>query len=220
MWARKSTDSGVTWLPDDTFSDVVSPLPAHPEPGIVADYVSDYDYGSSAFNQHLHAGVDGRVTISGISQEDAFFDHEPVGVPTPTPSPAGCSVMGSSPPCGGIVVGIPPTDFTVNVSVPIGGVPGSVFTVNGIPANGATLSNGDTTITFHFNTSPAMQGQNTMHIPACAFPCGEPGGCVYEFTCTFTYQASTPTPTPTPTATSTPRSQPTPRSRPTPPPRP
>jgi hypothetical protein len=220
MWARKSTDSGVTWLPDDTFSDVVSPLPAHPEPGIVADYVSDYDYGSSAFNQHLHAWVDGRVTISGISQEDAFFDHEPVGVPTPTPSPAGCSVMGSSPPCGGIVVGIPPTDFTVNVSVPIGGVPGSVFTVNGIPANGATLSNGDTTITFHFNTSPAMQGQNTMHIPACAFPCGEPGGCVYEFTCTFTYQASTPTPTPTPTATSTPRSQPTPRSRPTPPPRP
>ena len=27
MWARKSNDNGVTWLPDDMFSDVVSPLP-------------------------------------------------------------------------------------------------------------------------------------------------------------------------------------------------
>ena len=86
MWARKSTDNGVTWLPDDTFSDVISPLPAHPEPGIVADYVSDYDYGSSALNLHLHAWVDGRVTINLISQEDAFFDREPSGAGTPTPT--------------------------------------------------------------------------------------------------------------------------------------
>src|SRR5215813_8628909 len=27
MFARKSNDNGATWLPDDTFSDVVSPLP-------------------------------------------------------------------------------------------------------------------------------------------------------------------------------------------------
>ena len=29
MWSRKSTDNGATWLPDDAFSDVVSPLPAN-----------------------------------------------------------------------------------------------------------------------------------------------------------------------------------------------
>ena len=65
-------------------------------------------------------------------------------------------------------------------------------------------------------------------------------GPVQEFTCTFSYEVSTPTPTPTPTATPTatlppsptstptstprptptPRSQLTPRGRPTPPPRP
>ena len=37
MWSRKSNDNGVTWLADDTLSDVVSPLPAQPDPGIVDD---------------------------------------------------------------------------------------------------------------------------------------------------------------------------------------
>jgi hypothetical protein len=122
--------------------------------------------------------------------------------------------------CGSIVVGTPPTDFTVNLSASAGSVQGSDFMVNGTPANGAT--NGGTTITFHFNTSPVVEGLNTMHIPACAFACGEPGGCVQEFTCTFTYQASTPTPTPSPTATPTltPRPSPTPRVAPTARPRP
>jgi hypothetical protein len=74
--------------------------------------------------------------------------------------------------------------------------------VNGIPANSVTFLSGGTQLIFHFDISPVLQGQNTMHIPACAFPCGEPGGCVHEFTCTFTYR-----PTPTP------RSRPTPRPR-------
>jgi hypothetical protein len=87
IWGRKSTDNGVSWLPDTPFSDVVSPLPDQPEPGIVATYASDYDYGSSVLNQHLHAWVDGRVTISGISQQDAFFDREAGSTGTPTPSP-------------------------------------------------------------------------------------------------------------------------------------
>jgi hypothetical protein len=97
MWARKSNDNGVTWLPDDMFSDVISPLPAHPEPGIIADYVSDYDYGSSVFNQHLHAWVDGRVTISGISQGDAFFDREPSVASTPTPTATAIATTTATP---------------------------------------------------------------------------------------------------------------------------
>jgi len=308
MHSRKSNDNGVTWLADDTLSDVASPLQGLPEPGIVPSYASDYDYASSVLNQHLVGWVDERVTINDVSQGDTFFDREPAGagtptptptpiscsvsssacgvtvftppttfdinlscavdpatvqasdlmvngipadavtlingnttlrfqytsspaVPgqntmhiasgafnccngpvqefnctftyqasTPTPTPAGCSVTSSQPPCGSIVVGTAPTDFIVNLS---GGadaptVQGSDFTVNGIPANSFVLSGNNTTIIFHFNTSPAVQGQNTMHIPACAFNCGN--GCVQEFTCTFTYQLSTPTPTPTATA--------------------
>jgi hypothetical protein len=52
MWSRKSNDNGVTWLPDNTFSDVVSPLPAQPDPGIQPTYAGDYDYGSALLTKH------------------------------------------------------------------------------------------------------------------------------------------------------------------------
>ena len=77
MWGRKSTDNGVTWLADDMFSDVVTPLPGQPDPGIVDCYAGDYDYGSALATDHLSAWADGRVPISGQSQQDAFFDKEP-----------------------------------------------------------------------------------------------------------------------------------------------
>jgi hypothetical protein len=89
MWSRKSIDNGVTWLPDDVLSDVISPLPAQPDPGIVSTYVSDYDYGSATATKHITSWVDGRVTISGQSQPDAFFDSEPATAsPTPTSTPS------------------------------------------------------------------------------------------------------------------------------------
>jgi len=173
---------------------------------------------------------------------------------TPTPSPTAtsmpCQVTSSA--CGSVITGPPPTDFIVNLSDAVDPttVDATDLTVNGIPADAFALTNGNTTIVFHFNTTPVTQGLNTMHIPACAFNCGN--GCVQEFTCTFTYQGSTPTPTPTatvtatatftptatatvtPTATATPTATPTltprpsstprpaltPRPRPTPPPRP
>ncbi len=87
MWARRSTDNGATWLSDQMFSDVVSPLPAQPDPGIQATYAGDYDYATSSTNQHLHAWVDGRVSISGSSQQDAFHDRQSVGAASPTPTP-------------------------------------------------------------------------------------------------------------------------------------
>jgi dockerin type I repeat protein len=76
MYARRSNENGVTWLPDDTFSDVVSPLPAQPDPGIVPNYVSDYDYASALATKHLSSWVDGRVPINGTYQQDAFTDRE------------------------------------------------------------------------------------------------------------------------------------------------
>jgi hypothetical protein len=88
MWARRSTDNGATWLSDQTFSDVVSPLPAQPDPGIQATYAGDYDYATASSNQHLHAWVDGRMSIGGSSQQDAFHDRQSTaGAPSPTPTP-------------------------------------------------------------------------------------------------------------------------------------
>ena len=160
---------------------------------------------------------------------------------TATPTPTGCSVTTITPACNS-TISTQPVDFIINLTdaVNTATVQASDFTVNGIAANTVAFSNGNTTIIFHYNTTPVVQGLNTMHIPPCAFDCGN--GCVQEFICTFTYQPSTPTATPTaslppsptptvtasPTATATstprpsptPRFVPTPRSRPTPPPRP
>jgi hypothetical protein len=79
MWARKSTDNGATWLPDMTFSDVVSPLPGQPDPFIIAEYAGDYDYASALVADHITAWDDGRVAVSGQSQQNTFFDKEAAG---------------------------------------------------------------------------------------------------------------------------------------------
>jgi hypothetical protein len=96
MYARRSNDNGLTWLPDDAFSDVVSPLPAQPEPGIVPTYVSDYDYASAVATKHLASWVDGRVPINGTYQQDAFTDRELVGS-TPTPTPTATATATATP---------------------------------------------------------------------------------------------------------------------------
>ena len=121
---------------------------------------------------------------------------------TATPTPTGCSVKSAG--CGSIVVGTAPTDFTVNLSGPAdpGTIDASDFTVNGTPASSSLLINGNTTIAFHFNSSPAVPGPNTMHISAGAFNCGGP---VQEFTCSFVYQVARITPTPRPHPTPAPR---------------
>jgi hypothetical protein len=76
MWARKSTDNGATWLADMEFSDVVTPLPGQQDPGIIAEYRGDYDYSYQLGTAHLHPWVDGRVAVSGQSQQNTFFDQE------------------------------------------------------------------------------------------------------------------------------------------------
>jgi hypothetical protein len=76
MWARKSTDGGVTWGADEAFSDVGSPLPGQPDGNIVTEYVGDYDYSNHVGNTHLHPWTDGRVAINSASQQDSFFDQE------------------------------------------------------------------------------------------------------------------------------------------------
>src|SRR5437773_7404425 len=100
MFGRKSTDNGVTWLPDMALSDVVSPLPAQPDPGIVASYVGDYDYQIGVATSHRTACVDGRNAISGTYQQDAFTDREQVSAtatPTPTATPTSTATPTASP---------------------------------------------------------------------------------------------------------------------------
>nr|UXE45338.1 hypothetical protein Hi04_10k_c4637_00025 [uncultured bacterium] len=101
MYARRSNDNGLTWLPDDIFSDVVSPLPA--------GGTSDYDYASAVATKHLSSWVDGRVPINGTYQADAFADREVIGptatptatattTPTPTVTPSPTPTPRSTPP--------------------------------------------------------------------------------------------------------------------------
>src|SRR5206468_513329 len=182
MHARKSNDNGVTWLADDTLSDVASPLPLQPDPGIVGTYVGDYDYGSAILTKHVTSWVDGRVAINGASQQDAFTDRELVGFAVTSTVPACNSVINTQ-----------PVDFTVNLSdaVNTSTVQASDFTVNGIASNLApTFSNGNTTITFHYSATPVVLGTNTMHIPAGAFLRASDGSPIFDFTCTFCYDTA------------------------------
>jgi hypothetical protein len=179
MWSRKSNDNGATWLPDDAFSDVVTPLPAQPDPGIQATYAGDYDYGSATAGKHVTSWTDGRVAINAASQQDAFTDRELVGFAVTTSTPACNSIINTQ-----------PVDFIINLSDAV--VPGTVeatdFTVNGTAANSFLLSNGNATITFHFNSSPLVtQGVQTMHIAAGAFNRASDNMPNFEFLCTFCY---------------------------------
>jgi hypothetical protein len=179
MWARKSNDNGATWLADDMFSDVVSPLPGQPDGNVQTTYAGDYDYGTAILTKHLTSWDDGRVTISAQSQQDVFTDRELVGFAVTTSDPACNSIISTQ-----------PTDFVINLSdaVDPATVQASDFTVNGIPANSFVLSNGDATITFHFNTSPVtMQGLQAMLIPANAIQRISDGMGIFEFSCNFCY---------------------------------
>jgi hypothetical protein len=179
MWSRKSNDNGATWLPDAELSDVVSPLPAQPDGNVQPNYAGDYDYGTAIASKHITSWADGRVAISGTSQQDAFTDRDLVGF----------AVTSTDPACGSLVTGTAPTVFTVDLSDPVDPltVDAVDFTVNGTSADSAGLSNGDQTIAFTFDTSPVIAGENTMHIPAGAFNQASNNDPILEFNCTFNY---------------------------------
>jgi hypothetical protein len=179
MFSRKSNDNGGSWLPDDMLSDVVTPLPSQPDPGIQPTYAGDYDYGSAIASKHMTSWTDGRNAISGTSQQDAFTDRDLVGFSVATADPA----------CGSLVIGTTPTDFQIILSDPAdpSTVQASDFTVNGTPADTANLSNGNQTIDFIFNSSPVTPGENTMHIDAGAIHQASNNDPILEFNCTFRF---------------------------------
>jgi hypothetical protein len=179
MWSRKSNDNGASWLPDDTLSDQVSPLPAQPDFNVQGTYAGDYDYGTAITTKHLTSWDDGRVPINSTAQQDVFTDRELVGFSVTTTDPACNSIINTQ-----------PTMFVVNLSDPADPttVQAADFTVNGTAANTVTYVPGTTTITFTFTTSPVTtQGPQTMHIPAGAILRASDEMPIFDFTCTFCY---------------------------------
>lgn len=176
---RKSTDNGLTWSTDDTFSDAASPLPLQPDPNVQDTYAGDYDYGSATIQKHLSSWCDGRASINGESQQNAFGDRELVGFAVITTDPA----------CGSLIFARP-TEFIVNLSDPVDSATlnASALMVNGMPANTVALSQNNTRLTFHYNSSPVTnQGLQTMHIAAGAFLRAGDHSPVVQFSCPFYY---------------------------------
>src|SRR5207249_10359470 len=99
---------GPSWPPADMLSDIVTPLPSQPHPPIQPTYPADYDYASAIASKHVTSWTDGRVTISGTSQQDAFTDRDLVGF----------SVTPADPACGSLVIGTAPTAFIIDLSDP------------------------------------------------------------------------------------------------------
>jgi hypothetical protein len=154
------------------------------------------------------------IVWGGLNDLGPFFLNtggrycaQPSPTPTPTATPQETCTVKEVSSCNS-VISIPPTDFTVEMSCPIDNVQASGFMVNNVGPDSFNVSGN--TVTFHYDTSPAVLGTNTIHILNDAITC-----CirpVSEFTCTFSYIPETPTPPPTPR----PRATPTPRPRPTP----
>jgi hypothetical protein len=157
-----------------THSRTLSPHSWHP-----ADLCGRLHYGSAVATKHVTSWTDGRNQINAASQQDAFTDRELVGFAVTTTSPT-CNA----------VINTQPTDFIINLTdaVNTATVQASDFTVNAIPANTVAFSNGNTTLTFHFNTSPvSTQGPQTMNIPAGAFNRQSDNMPNFAFNCTFCY---------------------------------
>ncbi len=82
----------------------------------------------------------------------------------------GPAVVSSNPAAGQVVTGAtPPSTFSLTFSEPIemSSIVASDFTVDGIPADSASLSADGETITYTYDTSPiTQQGPETMNLPA------------------------------------------------------
>src|SRR5439155_21024488 len=85
-WGRVSFDNGATWQPDDMVGRALSPLPAQPDGSVQSTYEGDYDYHSSLGTTAIGGWTDGRVIISGNSQQDVFVNFVPLIQSTPTPT--------------------------------------------------------------------------------------------------------------------------------------
>ena len=104
----------------------------------------------------------------------------------------GFAVTTTTPACNSLI-STSPVDFVINLSDPVdpATVQATDFTVNGTAANSFVLSNGNATITFHFNSSPVTTpGPQTMHIAAGAFNRASDNQPNFAFDCTFCFDTA------------------------------
>jgi hypothetical protein len=87
VFYRYSDDGGVAWQVDTPLSSQLIPQPLQPDPGVLSCYAGDYNNAfaySDGFEETVHMGwTDGRVLISGNSQQDVFVRRlsSPFGLP-------------------------------------------------------------------------------------------------------------------------------------------
>ena len=125
------TITALTWLPDDMFSDVVTPLPAQPDPGIAARLCG---------RLRLRLG-DPHQARDFMGRRARYLSTAP---PSRTPSPIeSWWVLPSPRPPRPVTASSThqPTDFIINLSDPVDPttVQPTDFTVNGTPANADSI---------------------------------------------------------------------------------
>lgn len=180
-----STDGGATWAPNTRLSGGFSNADASNNGIDYGDYIGQDAHAGKLYAVWAdNANCDG-TNPNGTLQAFDLYINNSLTLPG-----AGYHVTTSIPACNSLI-GSQPADFVINLSAAVNTstVEAADFTVNGTPSNVApTFGAGNTQITFHFSSTPVVQGPNTMHIADGAFNDFE-GNPVVEFNCTFNYDA-------------------------------
>ncbi len=180
-----STDGGVTWAPNTRLSGGFSNAAAADNGVDYGDYVGHAAHAGKLYSLWAdNANCDGTNANGTLHAFDLYTNS--LVLPG-----GGLSVTSSVPACNS-VVNAQTVNFVINLTAAVNTstVQAGDFTVNGTPSNVApTFSNGNTTITFHFSSTPVVAGSNTMHIAAGAFS-DTTARPVADFTCTFCYVAT------------------------------
>lgn len=77
IFARRSLDNGLTFMPEEVVSDVLIPQ-ATPND---ACYYTDRQFAAAIGRRHLLTWTDGRVLVGGVPQPDIFFGSKTVAAP-------------------------------------------------------------------------------------------------------------------------------------------
>ena len=82
IWGIQSPDNGLSFNPDERFSDTLIHQPEQPDPSIQACYVGDYNYTSAVTGKSWVTWADGRNQVNGHYQQDVYFGSVDQGAPT------------------------------------------------------------------------------------------------------------------------------------------
>ena len=179
-----STDGGATWATNTRLSGGFSNAAAASNGVDYGDYM-----GQSAHAGKLYTVWADNANCDGTNADGTLhaFDLYTNSLALPG---GGYHVTTTVPACMSVIA-TQPVDFVVNLSAAVNTstVQATDFTVNGAPSNVApTFGAGNTQITFHYSSTPVVQGLNTMHIAAGAIADID-GNPLVDFTCTFNYDA-------------------------------